>query len=232
MGTFIKGYLHQNGMVDITTQGAPSLAKDSVNEDGIDLDLTVESENSERIKQVVIAGVLASLSIAIAPSASMIARVAGWGIALFDPVSLFWIAAFLIGGYRVGIISVSAGTMGLFLYDPTAIGPVFKLLATLPMILIPYYSVRKLRSVEGGEALSRPKFYSMTMILAFLVRLAIMIPANLLYWSLFIPVFESANFVYIMTIVLSINSVQSIGDALVPYLIIHPTKIFKYFGMW
>ncbi|TFG98006.1 hypothetical protein E4H12_07260 [Candidatus Thorarchaeota archaeon] len=76
------------------------MTKQSDTEDGIDLELTAESESSERIKQVVIAGVLASLSIAIAPSASMIARVAGWGIALFDPVSLFWIAAFLIGGYR------------------------------------------------------------------------------------------------------------------------------------
>ena len=219
-------------MVDITTRGAAPMTKHSASEHDVDLELVSESDSSTRVKQVVLASVLASLSIAIAPSAAMITRVAGWGIALFDPVSLFWIAAFLIGGHRVGIISVSAGTMGLFLYDPTAIGPVFKLLATLPMILIPYYSVRRLRSVEGGEALSRPKFYTMTMILAFVVRLAIMTPANLLYWSLFIPVFEPANFVYIMTVVLSINAVQSIGDAVVPYLMIHPTKIFKHFGMW
>ena len=232
MGIFIRGFLTQNSMVDGTTRESPSLAKHSASEDGIDLELTAESESSERIKQVVIAGVLASLSIAIAPSASMIARVAGWGIALFDPVSLFWIAAFLIGGYRVGIISVFAGTMGLFLYDPTAIGPVFKLLATLPMILIPYFGVRRLRRVEGGEALSRPKFYTMMMSLAFVVRFAIMLPANLLYWSLFFQVFEPANFLYILTVVISINSVQSIGDALGPYLIIYPTKIFKHFGMW
>jgi hypothetical protein len=232
MGIFIRDYLPQKPMVDITTHGQPSLAKHTTNEDGVDLELSAESESSERIKQVVIAGVLASLSIAIAPSASMIARVAGWGIALFDPVSLFWIAAFLIGGRRVGIISVFAGTMGLFLYDPTAIGPVFKFLATLPMILVPYYGVRRFRSVEGGEALSRPKFYALLMGLAFIIRLALMIPANFLYWSLFIPVFEPTNFVYILTIVLSINTVQSIGDALVPYLIIHPTSIFKHFGIW
>ncbi|MFW9844625.1 MAG: hypothetical protein ACFFEV_08610 [Candidatus Thorarchaeota archaeon] len=217
-------------MVDVTTHGAASMVNQSTVED--DLELVIESESSERVKQIVTASVLASLSIAIAPSASFITRVAGWGIALFDPVSLFWIAAFLIGGYRVGLISMSAGTLGLFLYDPTAIGPVFKFAATLPMILIPLYGVMKLRSGVGGEALSRPKFYASMMTLAFVVRLALMIPLNLLYWSLFIDVFEPANFIYIMTVVLSINSVQSIGDAIAPYLIIHPTGIFKHFGMW
>ncbi|MHA1614287.1 MAG: hypothetical protein ACTSYJ_05535 [Candidatus Thorarchaeota archaeon] len=196
------------------------------------LELVEESESSERIKQIVTASVLASLSIAIAPSATMLARVAGWGIALFDPVSLFWIAAFLIGGYRVGIISMSAGTLGLFLYDPTAIGPIFKFAATLPMILIPLYGVAKLRSEEGGKALSKPKFYSAMMILAFMVRLAIMIPLNFLYWGLILPTLDSATIVYILVVVLSINSVQSIGDAIVPYLIVHPTGIFKHFGMW
>jgi hypothetical protein len=217
-------------MVDTSTNKAVSMATQSTGEDS--LELTGESESSERIKQIVTASVLASLSIAIAPSATMLARVAGWGIALFDPVSLFWIAAFLLGGYRVGIISMSAGTLGLFLYDPTAIGPVFKFAATLPMILIPLYGVIKLRSNVGGEALSRPKFYAVMMFLAFLVRLAIMIPVNFLYWGLILPTLDTATIVYILVVVLSINSVQSIGDAVVPYLIIHPTGIFKHFGMW
>jgi len=216
-------------MVDVTTHRTPVMATQSLDDD--DLELVDESLSSERIKQVVVAGVLASLSIAIAPSASFITRVAGWGIALFDPVSLFWIAAFLIGGKRVGIISMSAGTLGLFLYDPTAIGPIFKFAATLPMILIPLYGVTKLRNEVGGEALSRPKFYASMMILAFVVRLAIMIPFNFLYWSLLIPL-DGPTIIYILAVVLSINSVQSIGDAVVPYLIIHPTGIFKHFGMW
>ena len=217
-------------MVDVTTHGTSPISKHSSNDDY--LELVEESESGERIKQIVTASVLASLSIAIAPSATMLARVAGWGIALFDPVSLFWIAAFLIGGYRVGIISMSAGTLGLFLYDPTGIGPIFKFAATLPMILVPLYGVMKLRNKVGGEALSKPKFYTLMMILAFVVRLAIMIPVNFLYWGLILPTLDSATIIYILTVVLSINSVQSIGDALVPYLIIHPTGVFKHFGMW
>ncbi len=204
-------------------------------EDDADQDsmrLVPKSESAERVKQIVTASVLAALSIAIAPTASVLARVAGWGIALFDPVSLFWIAAFLIGGRRVGIVSMSAGTFGLFLYDPTAIGPIFKFLATLPMILVPSFGVQKLRSEAGGEALSKPKFYFSLMILAFVVRLAVMIPANFIYWGLILPTLDAATIVYILVVVLSINSVQSIGDALIPYLIIHPTSVYKHFGIW
>ena len=216
-------------MVDVTTHGTATMTNLSNDEDY--LELVDESESSERIKQIVTASVLASLSIAIAPSASFITRVAGWGIALFDPVSLFWLAAFLIGGYRVGIVSMSAGTLGLFLYDPTGIGPIFKFAATLPMILIPMIGVTKLKREVGGEALSKPVFYTSMMILAFVVRLAIMIPFNMLYWSLFIPL-NYENVIYILTVALSINLVQSLGDAIVPYLIIHPTGIYKHFGMW
>ena len=203
-----------------------------VDDDEVDLDYIPSSESSERVKEIVTASVLAALSIAVAPSATMIARVAGWGIALFDPVSLFWIAAFLIGGRRVGIISTSAGTLGLFLYDPTAIGPIFKFLATLPMILIPWFGVHRLKSTVGGEALSQPKFYFTLMLLAFIVRLVVMIPANFLYWAMILPTLDATTIIYILTVVLSINSVQSIGDALIPYLVVHPTGIYKHFGIW
>lgn len=220
-------------MVDHTTHGAPLRMNQSVGDEEFDdMDLAMTSESTERVMQVVIAGVLAALSIAIAPTASMLMRVAGWGIALFDPVSLFWIAAFLVGGRRVGIITMSAGTFGLFLFDPTAIGPIFKFLATMPMILVPWFGVQRLRAEEGGEALSRPTFYFSFMILAFLVRLAIMIPANFLYWGLILPTLDAATIIYILVVVLSINSVQSIGDALVPYLVIHPTGVHRHFGIW
>jgi hypothetical protein len=220
-------------MVDYTTHKASKKVEQTYDDaDQGNMRLVPTSESAERVKQIVTASVLASLSIAIAPTASVLARVAGWGIALFDPVSLFWIAAFLVGGRRVGIVSMSAGTVGLFLYDPTAIGPIFKFLATLPMILVPSIGVQKLRSEVGGGALSKPKFYFSLMILAFVVRLAVMIPTNFLYWGMILPTLDAATIVYILVVVLSINSVQSIGDALIPYLIIHPTGVYRHFGIW
>ena len=106
-------------MVDYSTHGTPKMMEQvDADEDQNGMDLTAGSDSAERVKQVVIASVLAALSIAVAPIASFVPRIPGWGIALFDPVSIFWVVAFLMGGYWVGIMSAFAGTFGLFLYDP------------------------------------------------------------------------------------------------------------------
>ncbi len=217
-------------MVDITTHGAPKLADQSFDDKNPDdMDLSSTSESAERVKQVVTASVLAALSIAVAPVASFVPRIPGWGIALFDPVSIFWVVAFLMGGYRVGLLSVFSGTFGLFLYDPTGIGPIFKLLATLPMILVPWFGVRRLGSMAGGESLSRSRFYGSLMLLAFVLRIGIMVPVNLLYWSLVLPIFTVE---FIVTYVIILNAFQSMWDALIPFIIVHKTGVFKSFGMW
>ncbi len=232
-------------MVDTTIHGSSPFTKNSASDSDVDLELVSESESSVKVKQVVLASVLASLSIAIAPVAEFVPRIPGWGIAIFDPVSIFWIISFLIGGIWVGLVSTVAGTMGLFLYDPTAIGPVFKLIATLPMIIVPWYGVRKLRRVVRGEtlsnaeetskngiegeSLSRPKFYATLMVLAFLLRLALMVPINIAYGAIALP-FLTIEFITSYAII--INCFQSIWDALIPFLIVYPTGIFKTFKMW
>jgi hypothetical protein len=217
-------------MNDITTRGAPGKMNQPIDdEDHHGMDLSVTSESAERVKQIVTASVLASLSIAVAPIASIVPRMPVWGIALFDPVSIFWIIAFLLGGYWVGILSTFSGTLGLFLYDPTAIGPIFKLVATLPMILVPWFGVHRLGDQKRGESLSRIKFYATLMFGAFMLRLAIMIPVNLLYRAMALP-FLTVEFVLGYAIIL--NAFQSLWDALIPFIIVHKAGIFKNFGMW
>jgi hypothetical protein len=217
-------------MVDSTTHGAQRMSERAqTDEDTERMDLTVSSQSAERVKQIVTASVLASLSIATAPIASIVPRIPGWGIALFDPVSIFWVVSFLLGGYWVGILCAFAGTGGLFLYDPTAIGPVFKLLATLPMIIVPWYGVKRLGNKAGGETLSRPRLYATLMVSAFLLRLALMIPVNLFYRAIALP-FLTVDFVLGYAIIL--NAFQSLWDALIPFVIVHRTQVFKSFGMW
>ena len=216
-------------MVDVTTHGETPRAALSNEDEEFLMELTSESDSSRNVKQVVLASVLGALSIAAAPIAEFVPRIPGWGIAVFDPVSIFWIISFLLGGLWVGIISVISGTMGLFLYDPTAVGPTFKLIATLPMILIPWLGVRRLRREEGGEALSRPQFYMTLMILGFVLRLGLMIPINLLYGSVAYPFFTME---FIATYALILNAFQSLWDALIPFIIVHPTGVFKTFKMW
>ncbi len=179
-------------------------------------------------KEIAVSALLASLSIAIAPSASILAR-ASWGIALFDPVSLFWIIAFLIGGYRVGSISMVAGTFGLFIWDPTGIGPMFKFLATLPMIAVPYLLTRKRTLLHGGFVLSNASLYFKVMLVAFVVRLVFMLAVNIVLVPLLYPFVTLEEIVY-LTVVL--NLFQGTWDAVIPYMIVFKTPLYEHFKLW
>ncbi len=195
-----------------------------------DFELSEVSESSERVRKIAVGGILASISVAVAPTIGFIARVAGWGIAFFDHVSIFWMIAFLIGGPLVGSISLIAGGIALFPFDPfSPFGPIFKIIATLPMMLVPWYGVRRLKSEVGGETLSRPRFYATLMFLALLLRLALMIPINIAYMALVAPVF-SIEMVINFGIILNIS--QSLWDALIPFIIVYTTGMFKHFKMW
>ena len=202
----------------------------------MDTQLVGVSKEHSRVIQLVVAAVFAALSAAITPIASMLPRIPGWGIALFDPVSLFWIIAFLIGGIRVGMLSTTLGTVCLFFFDPTGIGPMFKFLATLPMIVVPWLGVRKYGTRFGGQYLAQPLGrlpygnYTILMIVAFCVRLLLMVPANLILVPLLISPYLTTDF--IITYALILNGIQSLWDALVPLMIVYPTSLFDHSRMW
>ncbi|MGY5875604.1 MAG: hypothetical protein RTU30_07650 [Candidatus Thorarchaeota archaeon] len=196
--------------------------------DDIDLELSDSSPVSELVKRVAIAGVLAALSVAISPIAASLPRY-GWGIAYMDPVSWFWIVAFLIGGIDVGLLSMTAGTVALFAFDPTGIGPFFKILATAPMIFIPWLAVELRGRKEGGKFLSRKGRFAALMALGYIGRLGLMIPMNLYLVPLFVPGIGILEIIIITTV---LNAVQSVTDALVPFIVVFRTKLFDYFRMW
>ncbi|NWF95131.1 MAG: hypothetical protein HXY34_03225 [Candidatus Thorarchaeota archaeon] len=189
--------------------------------------------NDIRTQRLVSGALLAGLSIAVSPIAALIPRIPGWGIAFFDPVSIFWIIGLLLGGPYVGAICITAGTLGLFFFDPTGIGPMFKFLATLPLMVMAYLAVKTKKPSEG-RALSRPELYGVAMIAGYLIRLAIMIPLNLLIIPILMP-FLTVNpgwEVYIIEYVLIINTTTSIFDAIVPFVVVHRTPLFENFRMW
>ncbi|TXT57713.1 MAG: conserved membrane protein of unknown function [Candidatus Thorarchaeota archaeon] len=199
---------------------------DSENEDHIEwFDGVTSGIDSKRVAA---AGILAALSIAIAPVAEFIPRIPGWGIALFDPVSIIWIIAFLIGGFWIGIVTTLAGTMGLFLYDPTGIGPFFKIVATLPMIVIPYLGLKLRRQADSGSNLASPRKYTVLMLVALLVRLSLMVPLNIII----VPLFFDWGIEQIVQYTVILNVLQSLWDALVPYLVVYPTGLYRHYGMW
>ncbi|MFX1262939.1 MAG: hypothetical protein ACFFAZ_12695 [Promethearchaeota archaeon] len=196
--------------------------------DDQDWHLSEVSRTSENVKKVALAGIMASLSLATSPIASVIPRIPGWDIALFDPVSFFWIIAFLVGGIWVGMISVTAGTFGLFFFDPSGVGPIFKLMATLPMIVIPWLIVR-FRG-QGGLRLAAPTLFISAMTIATLVRLLIMVPTNLVMVPMLYGPVWTAEF--IVTYALILNLSQSLWDSLIPYVTVYLSPIFERFGMW
>jgi hypothetical protein len=190
---------------------------------------TVQGTTAESTRRIAVAAVLGAVSIALASTATFIPRIPGWGIALFDPVSLIWIIAFLLGGIEVGMVTTYAGFFGLFLFDPTGIGPVFKFLATVPMILIPWLAIKFTNVTEGGKHLANPRTYAKYMILAYLVRLALMIPLNL--WLL-AALFGIQDYGFVITYTLVLNTLQSFWDASIPFYIVFKTRLFEDFRMW
>jgi hypothetical protein len=186
------------------------------------------SASAESTRKVAVAAVLGALSIALGATASFIPRLPGWGIALFDPVSIVWIIAFLIGGIEVGIITTYAGFFGLFLFDPTGVGPVFKFLATVPLILLPWLAMKR-AGKDDGAYLSSRGVYAVYMLFGFIVRLILMIPINLVM----VPaLFGLTDVTFIIQYTLILNTLQSIWDTLVPYLVVYRTRLFEDFRLW
>ena len=176
--------------------------------------------------QIAGGAIFAAASIVISPIVSIIPRLPGWGFAFFDPTSIVWIVSFLIFGPIAGIISTSIGSLGLVLWDPTGIGPFFKFLATIPLILIPTIFLKLYKQGNGEKTsnkLSNPLNYTSYGILALIVRIVLMLIIN------------SALFgfsVYVITFVLLINSIQTAFDLGIPYLLIFGLKIDEKFQFW
>ena len=218
-------------MPDATTQGSSeSSALTDDDHKPIEMEAIGISDDDENMKEFVIAGIFASLSIAVAPLAAVIPRVPGWGIAFFDPVSIIWIIAFLICGFRVGSVSMAAGTFGLLYFDPTGVGPIFKFLATAPMIVVPWLAARKFSKTSGGKYLAGHKAYAGSMFAAFLVRLGLMIPINLIVVPILFPGFLTVEGIIIYALIL--NTIQSFWDALIPYIVVYETPVYDNFGLW
>lgn len=227
-----------------------SLIHENDDEEEVDMELAATSETSETAKKVAVAAVLASLSVAVSPIAAGIPRIPLFGIAIFDPISLFWMIAFLVGGFWVGLFSMATGAFMLNFFDPYPIfGPMLKFLATFPMVILPWLAVRntenqgqsRLLSIVqrigrqpdsgnlGGALLSKTRIFSLLMVLSYLVRIAVMTPVNLIVVP-FIWGVTDPGFIIIYTV--GLNTIQSFWDAFIPFIVVHRTPIFSNYGMW
>ncbi|NHJ13581.1 MAG: hypothetical protein EAX95_07880 [Candidatus Thorarchaeota archaeon] len=213
----------------------------------VEMKLAAKSKTSETAKKVAVAAILASLSVAVSPIALVIPRIPGFGIAVFDPISIFWMIAFLVGGFWVGLVSMVTGAFMLNFFDPFPIfGPLLKFLATFPMIVLPWLAVRNAggereyweSEVEEerpdpenprGALLSKGRFFAVLMVFSYVIRISLMVPVNLVVVPFIWGVTDAG---FIITYTLILNTLQSFWDALIPFIVIHRTPIFSNYGMW
>jgi riboflavin transporter FmnP len=152
---------------------------------------------------------------------------------------------FLIFGWRAGFITLGGGSIILFFFDPTGIGPIFKFLATLPLMLVPFlwYEIsRRKREFKGSlQQWCMPmKNYVPSMVLGWAGRVALMILCNaVIFMTLYAGFLKYATLALIglpnvtgweavIWVTVLINTWQTIVDAVFPYLIAF--KIVEKYG--
>jgi len=211
---------------------------------------SVRSKSSELILQLAGGAIFGALSTVMAVVLAPIinaSRIAGWGIAMFDPTSWVWIICFLIFGTYAGLISCATGSFGLLLIDPSGwIGPVFKFCATVPLIIIPLL-ILKLREKDVTNSLKvkNPRKYVLTGVISIVVRIGAMIGLNFLF---FVTVWGIENLPYVSLEVLGLGDITGVAavliftpiinlyagvlDLAVPYFLVFGPKLDEKFGFW
>jgi riboflavin transporter FmnP len=210
---------------------------------------TTRSSSSQILIELAGAAIFGALSVVVgtflAPS---IPRIAGWFIAIVDPISIIWITCFLIFGVRAGLLCSFVGAVGLMPFDPTGwIGPSMKLAATISLIIIPIILLKLYKREPGilnSQKLKEPKNYAFNGLLGTVLRIVVMEILNILA---FLTVFAGyVDFVTLeflglpqisgLTAILIgaplINAWQSVLDLLIPYLLVFTTRLNEKFEIW
>ncbi len=184
--------------------------------------------------------VFSAISIGLALSISpIVPRVPGWGIAFIDPVSIIWVLCFLIFGLLAALICAFSGFAALFYVDPfIPWGPLFKLTATLPLIIIPYILVKYFKNQSSqplGLKLEKPSFYLLSTLPAIIVRCAVMGFVNILFFIFILgegAITAVGGLLTVLIMAVAINAEQSIWDLYIPWLLTYPTKIYRTYKLW
>jgi len=193
------------------------------------------AKNSQTIIQIAGAALFGALSIVLSTLAPILPRFPPvYGIAYFDPVSITWMLCFLIFGPKSGILCSVIGFIGLIPFDESlpVIGPMMKLFATLPLILIPIILLNLHKREEGvlkSQTLKKPKNFIISGIIAVLVREFVMLFLNIVVWLSF---FGSEGLLTWLAVIAIINPIQSVFDLGIPYIVVYGTRLDKKFELW
>jgi len=191
---------------------------------------SVRPKKSRLTLQIAGGAIFGALSLVLSFLAAFLPRTPE-GLAYFDPVSIIWVICYLIFGPLAGLISAVIGMLLLMPFDPFApIGPLMKFIATFALILPSYLLMRYIKKDISSGTLKEPKTYATYGVIGIIVRIVVMVPINIVvYLALgYPPAFLGA---YLIVVVL-INTLQSVWDLVIPYLIVYGLKIDEKFEIW
>lgn len=193
------------------------------------------SSKSRYTLQIVGAAIFGALSAILYPVLKPLIDVTRvpQGLALFDPISIIWVTCFLVFGPLAGIICCLVGFVTIIPFDTSipVIAPLLKLLATLPLVIVPTLVLRlyKKRDERNSQRLKKPKNYGMAALLSVAGREAVMIPANIIVYTMF---FGTEGLTAWLVLVFWVNIITSVWDLLIPYLMVFGTKLDEKFEIW
>lgn len=183
----------------------------------------------------------------------ILARIPGWQIAIFDPISLVWITCFLIFGVEAGLMSLVIGAFGLLPFDPTAwLGPMMKFSATFSLLIVPIIILKLYKREEGisnSKKLKDRKNFIICGILGTALRCVVMLILNIVVFLTIYAGYEVfvdlafiglpgiTSWTAIVIGVILINAYQSALDLLIPYVIVYGAldyglKLDEKFEIW
>jgi len=209
----------------------------------------IRSSSSQLLIELSGAAIFGALSVVIGTFlAPNIPRIAGWFIAIIDPISIVWIACFLIFGVKAGLLCSVVGAIGLMPFDPTGwIGPSMKFAATISLIVVPIIFLKLYKrdpEIINSKKLKAAKNYVIYGTLGTVVRILVMEVLNIIvYLTVFAMYADWISLAFLglpqitgMTAILIgaplINAWQSLLDLLIPYLLVFTSKLDEKFEIW
>jgi riboflavin transporter FmnP len=171
-----------------------------------------------------------------------------WGMAALDFIAVPWIIAFLLLGWKTGLLTSIIGFLGIFFFSEEAlplVGATMKFSATIPLILVPTLVLKLIRSTNISESLAVKKVYVILMAIAIVVRCFVTMFLNY-YWAIPLmynlkpsdvpgafnfffwgnPLSSNPLVYYILGITLW-NTWQGVVDAVVSWFVVYPTNLYK-----
>ncbi len=151
-----------------------------------------------------------------------------WGMWI-DIVAVSWIIAYLLFGFRMGIVVSIVGALVITLFAPdTWLGASMKFVATTPIILVFAMWVRISRKEQS--AYKSVKYLIIPLLIGIIIRCLVVLPLNYFYalpiWTKMTP--EAAWAAIPWYIIAGFNAVQSLVDVGLAWVLVYKFRLDRY----